>query len=390
MRRRPHTAPGQPQGRQTGWSSCSWPPSRAIEPHGLTARFGRFTPRDDDDFKMPDLCRLLGGKPYAGLHQTAVSGFESNFAEIAEIERLPRNAPRADEVGLLLAHFVGDADLVAITDIAVRQHDIKRLTNLVDGTVEAAPRTDAVGEGGTHQNERRPIADGFQPFPLNPGCRRDGSTQVLFRIVSDEAARIIERIHNAIARIDAQSARNALVLQAVADVDAGGTDLHAEAAIDAVAQSLFMAFGKRALSGARSGPPMRRFAAPGVVMHGQRLGFIHHALEAAVRANVGADLLAHQACGGVGGEREDADRLAVLQEQMDVLHDLLHGVDYADFRTKAWQRLPAVANHVLGLTEGKKRFADTVLAASKAFTLCCTLDEALAHRDELAFLQAVT
>ena len=83
------------------------------------------------------------------------------------------------------------------------------------------------------------------------------------------------------------------------------------------------------------------------------------------------------------------EALAVLQEQMDVLHDMLHGVDYADFRSKAWQRLPAVADHVLGLDDGKKRFADTVLAASKAFALCCTLDEALAHRDELAFLQAV-
>ncbi len=83
------------------------------------------------------------------------------------------------------------------------------------------------------------------------------------------------------------------------------------------------------------------------------------------------------------------EALAVLQEQMEVLHDLLHGVAYADFRSKAWQRLPAVADHVLGLDDGKKRFADAVLAASKAFALCCTLDEALAHRDELAFLQAV-
>jgi type I restriction enzyme R subunit len=83
------------------------------------------------------------------------------------------------------------------------------------------------------------------------------------------------------------------------------------------------------------------------------------------------------------------EALAVLQEQMDVLHDMLHGVEYGDFRSKAWQLLPAVANHVLGLDDGKKRFADTVLAASKAFALCCTLDEALEHRDELAFLQAV-
>src|SRR4029453_15423974 len=42
------------------------------------------------------------------------------------------------------------------------------------------------------------------------------------------------------------------------------------------------------------------------------------------------------------------EALAVLQEQMDVLQDMLHGADYDDFRAKAWQRLPAVADHVLG------------------------------------------
>jgi len=83
------------------------------------------------------------------------------------------------------------------------------------------------------------------------------------------------------------------------------------------------------------------------------------------------------------------EALAVLQEQMDVLRDMLHGVVYDEFRTKAWQLLPAVANYVLGLDDGKKRFADAVLAASKAFALCCTLDEALTYRDELAFMQAV-
>jgi type I restriction enzyme R subunit len=93
---------------------------------------------------------------------------------------------------------------------------------------------------------------------------------------------------------------------------------------------------------------------------------------------------------GRGKPTIDANEaLAVLQEQMDILHSMMHGVDYTEFRTKAWQLLPAVANHVLGLEDGKKRFADTVLAASKAFALCCTLDEALVYRDELAFLQAV-
>jgi type I restriction enzyme R subunit len=44
---------------------------------------------------------------------------------------------------------------------------------------------------------------------------------------------------------------------------------------------------------------------------------------------------------------------------------------------------------VLGIKDGKKRFADLALAMSKAFTLCCTLDEAKAVREEVAFFQAV-
>ncbi len=53
------------------------------------------------------------------------------------------------------------------------------------------------------------------------------------------------------------------------------------------------------------------------------------------------------------------------------------------------KRLAGAANHVLGWKDGKKRFADTALAMSKAFTLCCTLDEAKAVREEVAFFQAV-
>ena len=86
---------------------------------------------------------------------------------------------------------------------------------------------------------------------------------------------------------------------------------------------------------------------------------------------------------------DSREALHVLLEKMDVLHGFFHGCDYAEFRTQAWQLLPKVLEHVVAQDDGKKRFADAVLAATKAFALCCTLDEALAHRDELAFLQAV-
>ena len=84
-----------------------------------------------------------------------------------------------------------------------------------------------------------------------------------------------------------------------------------------------------------------------------------------------------------------AEAYAVLEEKLDILCGLLHGYDYSDFLTASHKRLAGAANHVLGEKDGKKRFADTALAMSKAFTLCCTLDEAKAVREEVAFYQAV-
>lgn len=84
-----------------------------------------------------------------------------------------------------------------------------------------------------------------------------------------------------------------------------------------------------------------------------------------------------------------AEAYAVLSEKLDILRGMLHGYDYSDFLTSGHKRLAGAANFVLGQKDGKKRFADTALAMSKAFSLCCTLDEAKAAREEVAFLQAV-
>ncbi|PMS21108.1 DEAD/DEAH box helicase [Trinickia dabaoshanensis] len=84
-----------------------------------------------------------------------------------------------------------------------------------------------------------------------------------------------------------------------------------------------------------------------------------------------------------------AEAYAVLEEKLDILRGMLHGYDYSDFLTAGHKRLAGAANHVLGLKDGKKRFADSALAMSKAFTLCCTLDEAKVVREEVAFMQAV-
>ena len=105
---------------------------------------------------------------------------------------------------------------------------------------------------------------------------------------------------------------------------------------------------------------------------------------------------------GRGKPTVDAhEALSLLLEKLDVLRAMLHGFDYSDFKTGGHKTLAGAANHVLGLPseskdkagkpvrDGKKRFADAALAMSKAFSLCCTLDEAKALREEVAFMQAV-
>ena len=118
---------------------------------------------------------------------------------------------------------------------------------------------------------------------------------------------------------------------------------------------------------------------------------------------IGEDLKAamkdYTAGKGRGKPTVDArEALAVLLEKLDVLRAMLHGFDYSDFRTGGHKTLAGAANHILGLgnnkpdqpeRDGKKRFADQALAMSHAFSLCCTLDDAKAVRDEVAFIQAV-
>ncbi len=84
-----------------------------------------------------------------------------------------------------------------------------------------------------------------------------------------------------------------------------------------------------------------------------------------------------------------AEALAVLLEKLDIVRGLMHGFDYSEFETDAMKLLVPVANHILGLKDGKQRFLDAMLAVSKAFSLCSTLDDAAALRTEIAFFAAV-
>ena len=83
------------------------------------------------------------------------------------------------------------------------------------------------------------------------------------------------------------------------------------------------------------------------------------------------------------------EALSILLEKMDVVRGLFHGFDYSDYQTRAHQILILAANHILGLTDGKKRFLDVMAAITKAFSLCGTLDEAAPLRREIAFFAAI-
>lgn len=86
---------------------------------------------------------------------------------------------------------------------------------------------------------------------------------------------------------------------------------------------------------------------------------------------------------------------AILLEKLDIIHGMFAktpkspGFDYSNFATDAIKLLVPAANYILGLDDGKKRFLDTVLAMSKAYSLCSTMDEAGAYHKEIAFLSAV-
>ncbi|MCT7552319.1 type I restriction endonuclease subunit R [Aliarcobacter butzleri] len=101
-------------------------------------------------------------------------------------------------------------------------------------------------------------------------------------------------------------------------------------------------------------------------------------------------LKTYTTAGGKGkGAIDTAEALAEMLKRLDIVRNLYHGFDYSSFMTKAHMLLVPCANFILGLDDGKKRYLDEVLALTKAFSLCGTLDDAKEHKEEIAFFQAV-
>lgn len=83
------------------------------------------------------------------------------------------------------------------------------------------------------------------------------------------------------------------------------------------------------------------------------------------------------------------EALKILQEKLKVAQDLLYPVDWSNFEKNALKLLPACLDNILQKTDGKRRYCDTVLAITKAFALCGTMEEAMQHSAEVAFHQAI-
>lgn len=89
------------------------------------------------------------------------------------------------------------------------------------------------------------------------------------------------------------------------------------------------------------------------------------------------------------------EAFSIMLEKIDAIRGMFgktpksEGLDISGYESDAHKILVPAANYILGLEDGKKRFLDLVLAATKSYSLCSTLDEAKALRKEIAFYSAI-
>lgn len=81
--------------------------------------------------------------------------------------------------------------------------------------------------------------------------------------------------------------------------------------------------------------------------------------------------------------------LGVYFEKLSIVRDLLHGCPIEGFLEKPHLVIPRVADFILGLQDGKKRFADASAALSKSYALVNSQPPAIANREEVALYQAI-
>ncbi|MCI0620291.1 MAG: type I restriction endonuclease subunit R [Acidobacteria bacterium] len=98
--------------------------------------------------------------------------------------------------------------------------------------------------------------------------------------------------------------------------------------------------------------------------------------------------------GGQGDPVFDQEAaVAKMLEQYEVCSGMMHGFDYAKYKTGSPRErtavIPAAGEHVLQQEDGKKRFMTAVSKLSRAFALSVPHEKAIAIRDDVGFFQAV-
>jgi type I restriction enzyme R subunit len=83
------------------------------------------------------------------------------------------------------------------------------------------------------------------------------------------------------------------------------------------------------------------------------------------------------------------EALGVFFERLTVIRDLLHGCSIDGFKEKPHAVIPQIADFIIGIEDGKKRFADASAALSKAYALVNSQAAAITHREEVALYQAI-
>ena len=81
--------------------------------------------------------------------------------------------------------------------------------------------------------------------------------------------------------------------------------------------------------------------------------------------------------------------LTTFTEKLEIVRDILHGCSIEGFKEKPHEAITKIADFVLKLEDGKKRFADASAALSKAYALVNSHPDAVRHREEVALYQYI-
>ena len=220
--------------------------------------------------------------------------------------------------------------------LVLHVHQFERIDILDDSACAFVVERVAVAkdihlQGNAYADEvEQPHEDGEDQAAIDKHARAQDVSWLalkgILRGVAHESPVVTHLVHDLVADVNARSTADALVLEPVAYVDAGGANLYAKAAVDAVSET----------GGCRVGaslPGTPRLTAFFIVRDDQRVPVEHGALETGVGAHVDAHLLAQPPGIPVRGEavKENPEGFPGTEAQGDdVLPELLDGCEVTD------------------------------------------------------------